>query len=169
MKRSVLSRNNLSALLFFLLGILIMLFPRAIIGIDMRRIGTLLMGIGALSLFLRARSPVYAVNVLNIACAIAALLAGIVLFARYHSILYVLPTATGLLVFVRGIACMLLSHWAGRQGSRKWLLPAFLSLLVAGIGLFIFIHLFMKTELAIRYIGFSFICSGLAEWFVRRL
>ena len=146
-----------------LLGIAVWAFPRAMVGNDARRFAAVLIVLGVLSIALRDRQfrPVF-----RRAClldGISFLIAGIAIFARYRSILNVLPTIIGLLLIIQGTMSVLVCHYCGQMGERKWLFYALLFFAVIGLGGYMLVTYFFKSDPVIRTTGFSILVNGLAK------
>ena len=160
-------QRYLTPVLTILLGILLLVRPRFVIGTGARILGVLLMAAGILS-FLSQRRNRQAGDYFLYASGFAYFLAGLIVLTKYRSILSIFPTVTGLLTVVSGLIHLSRSYELGRAGYRSWLFPALGSLIVVFLGMYILLHPFRTINLIARFAGADFIYNGLVDLFLRR-
>ena len=159
-------RHFIPALIMIVLGIMLLSRPGYMIKSGAKLLGIAMVISGAVAIAMSRGLGRYAGGATIVGGA-AAILAGLVLFARSRTFLTIFPTAAGLLIIVNGFLSLSGSYKEGRSGIRSWLLTAVLSLVAIGFGLYIFLHPFRTVEMAARIIGVMFIYEGVLEMVVK--
>lgn len=136
-----------------ILGTIAALVPRVLHPEDTRTLAVCLIVVGILSMIARERGPIGLLRMCSVADAVAFLVAGIAIFPRYRFVRTVLPVTTGAMFLTLGATALFISRFLGQCGDRKWLLFAFLSLLVIAAAISLLLALFLRTDPAIRMVG----------------
>lgn len=160
--------HHITSLLTILLGVLLLMRPRFIIGTGARFLGIMLIVVGVAS-FINRNGNSQSRDYSSCTSGFAFCLAGLVILTKYRSMLSIFPTVAGLLMVISGLINLSRSYDLGRAGERKWLVLAFGSLVGICFGILILIHPLKTIYWIARFTGVVFICSGLVDLFIRKM
>ena len=151
-------------ILWFLSGLILMIWPGFSSKLICSVLGILCVVCGAVKLFSYfSKDPYRLAFQFDLALGIFGLILGAVLIFRSKTILSLLPVLVGLFTVVSGVFKLQTAMDARRFGLRKWWGMLLLSILTILMGAVLLLRPFGTALLAIRFMGLAMVLYGIQE------
>ena len=168
--RSFLGTPSALPILLIILGLLLILFPGIALTSIVRLGGAALLvgGLNSFGAWPRSRYEAGQSHVDKVG-GIFAVLGGLYLLIRPHTLINIFPTVAGILIILGGIYNLLKAFDSRKVGYEKWQVSLLLSVITIALGFYLLYHPFRTMELLVRILGGILIYNGLSSlWIVTR-
>ena len=157
-------QSVLIAILFILMGLVLVINPLGTTRTICFTIGSIILGAGLIFIIIYLVSDFKAnIKKNKLVIGIVLLILGMVFFIAYRVIMSVIPTVLGVMIFVNGLTKLQTGIDARKINKDKSLWMIILAIVIILLGAFVVFNPFSASKLILRIIGICLMFSGITD------